>query len=571
MRALLALLLKHRLVLIVAGVLSLAAASTALAQPLVVAQVIDDVGAGRSFGAGVWALAALLGAATVLTGVQQYLLQRVGEGVVLEARLQLIGRLFRLPIREYDLRSAGDLVSRVNSDTTLLRVALIQGAVSAVSGLVTIVGAAVAMGFVDLGLLALTAGIILFSLLVVLGLGMLVRTSSERSQRAVGGLSTALERGLRGIRTIRAANATEREQREVEQHARRAWSAGLAAARIIAIISPVSGLCTQISLLVVLGIGGYRVSTGAMSVADLVTFMLFLVMLVMPLGQAFSAVGSVNQALGAFGRIREILTLPIEGGGSRGTAPAGVDPASSEAVRFAGVSFSYAAGVESVLDEVDFTVRTGSRVAFVGPSGAGKSTIFQLIERFYEPDSGTIALFGSDVAALDHISVRAMIGYVEQDAPALGGTLRGNLLLGAPQADDAAALAALEKVGLTHLARRGPAGLDEQIGDAGATLSGGERQRLAIARALLASPPILLLDESTSSLDSRSELLMRAAFEAVADGRTLLVIAHRLATVIDSDEIFVVDQGRVVGRGTHDELVASSALYRELAQNQLLA
>jgi ABC-type multidrug transport system fused ATPase/permease subunit len=229
-----------------------------------------------------------------------------------------------------------------------------------------------------------------------------------------------------------------------------------------------------------------------------------------------------------------------------------------------------------VLHGVTFEVPRGARVALVGPSGAGKSTILGLIERFYDPDSGAVSLSGADLRTLDRAELRAQLGYVEQDAPVLAGTIRENLRLGAPEATDAACERVLKAVNLHDLVARSAAnarvdsGLDVQVGEHGVMLSGGEKQRLAIARALLTAPPILLLDESTASLDGVNERLMRDALDSVATGRTLVVIAHRLSTVVDSDVIVVLDEGRVVGVGSHAELIETVPLYRELAQHQLL-
>jgi len=215
-------------------------------------------------------------------------------------------------------------------------------------------------------------------------------------------------------------------------------------------------------------------------------------------------------------------------------------------------------------------VPRGARVALVGPSGAGKSTILALIERFYDPSDGVVRVDGVDVRALPRKELRARIGYVEQDAPVLAGSIRDNLTLGTPDATDAQCVEVLRAVNLGEVLDRDPAGLDAAVGEEGVMLSGGERQRLAIARALLAAPPILLLDEATASLDGVNEQLLRSAIDAVAADRTLLVIAHRLSTVVDSDLIVVLDHGRVVGIGTHSELVASTPLYRDLAKHQLL-
>ncbi|MET0782403.1 MAG: ATP-binding cassette domain-containing protein, partial [Microbacterium sp.] len=223
-----------------------------------------------------------------------------------------------------------------------------------------------------------------------------------------------------------------------------------------------------------------------------------------------------------------------------------------------------------VLRGVTFDVPRGSRVALVGPSGAGKSTVLSLVERFYDPTGGAIELDGQDIRSLAREDLRAQFGYVEQDAPTLAGTIADNLRLGSPEATDADCERVLHAVNLTEVLERNPLGLEAPVGEDGVMLSGGERQRLAIARALLAAPPVLLLDESTSSLDGVNEQRMREAIDAVAADRTLIVIAHRLSTVVDSDRIVVLDHGQVVGQGTHSELVASTPLYRDLAKHQLL-
>ncbi|HET6533294.1 MAG TPA: ABC transporter ATP-binding protein, partial [Actinoplanes sp.] len=338
-----------------------------------------------------------------------------------------------------------------------------------------------------------------------------------------------------------------------------------------ALVGPVAVTATQGAFLLVLGVGGARVAAGAITVGDLVAFILFLFFLVLPLGQAVHAYTQLQTGLGALQRIEEILALPDETAGDRPAAP--VRPAGNgqvaPAVAMENVTFAYPGG-EPVLREVSFTVPRGSRVALVGPSGAGKSTVLALIERFYEATGGRIRVDGTDLRDLPRDALRQRLGYVEQEAPVLAGTLRENLLLTAPDAGDAELRAVLDQVNLGALITRTVDGLDVQVGEGGVLLSGGERQRLAIARALLADAPILLLDEPTSNLDARNEAALRAAIAAAAHRRTLIVVAHRLSTVVDSDRIVVLDAGRVVAAGPHDELLDTSPLYRELATHQLL-
>jgi ATP-binding cassette subfamily B protein len=527
----------------------------------------------------------------VINAIQHYLLQRTGTSVVLSARRHLVQRMLRLPISEFDTRRSGDLVSRVGSDTTLLYAVMTQGLIDALGGAVLFLGALVGMAIIDPVLLGLTVLVVLIAIVLVVSLSGRIRVASRQQQEKVGDLAAAVQRAIGAIRTVRAANATDRELKEIEANAEGAWRAGIRVAKISALVVPVAGIAMNVAFLVVLGVGGYRVASGAITIASLVAFILFLFLMIMPLGQAFGAINSVNQALGALGRIQEINAIPSEAEGDAAVEPAA--PAKTDAaIRFDDVKFRYpesahkterekaiaamlgedalAPADREVLHGVSFEVPRGQRVALVGPSGAGKSTILALIERFYDPTEGAVRIDGVDVRALDREELRGKLGYVEQDAPVLAGSLRDNLTLGAPDASDEACIAVLHTVNLGEVLERDPAGLDAAVGEDGVMLSGGERQRLAIARTLLAAPPILLLDEATASLDGVNEQLLRDAIDAVAEDRTLLVIAHRLSTVVDSDVIVVLDHGRVVGTGTHAELVESTPLYRELARHQLL-
>jgi ABC-type multidrug transport system fused ATPase/permease subunit len=606
---------EHKPVLGVVIGLSILAAGASLLQPLLVSQVIARVQAGDTLDNLVWALVALVVVSGLLGGFQHYLLQRTGTSVVLSARRQLVRRMLRLPISEFDTRRTGDLVSRVGSDTTLLYAVITQGLVDAVGGAILFVGALIAMLIIDPVLLGLTVLVIAVSAVAVVALSGRIRTASRLQQERVGDLASSVERVISAIRTVRASNATDREIAVVEKNAEAAWEMGVRVAKVSSLVVPIANIALQVSLLVVLGVGGFRVAAGALTIADLIAFILFLFMMIMPLGQAFGAISSVNQALGALGRIQEIIALPSEAQNDKNiVAVAAIE--SDDAVTFENVVFTYpdtakkseaekvlaeaglplttvtgevappasgtVAGMDdaaaaassthdrTVLHGISFSAARGKRTALVGPSGAGKSTILALIERFYDPTDGVVRLGGVDIRGLDRDELRAQIGYVEQDAPVLAGTIRENLTLGAPNATDAQCIEVLHAVNLTEVLERNEAGLNAAVGEDGVMLSGGERQRLAIARTLLAAPPILLLDESTSSLDGVNEQMMREAIDAVAQDRTLIVIAHRLSTVVDSDQIVVLDHGNVVGVGTHSELVLSTPLYKDLAKHQLL-
>jgi ATP-binding cassette subfamily B protein len=582
---------QQRRLLIVAVILSLLSAGVNLAQPLVVGKIISTV----QKGADVLPTALILLAITLLSavagGAMYYVLAKAGEGVVFSARSALSTRLLRLPIYEYDLRRTGDLVSRVGSDTTLLRAALTQGLVDGAGGALLFIGSVIAMAVIDWLLLVITLVMIAIAVAAIGITARRIRAATTKAQERVGNMSASVERALSAVRTIRAARAEARESAQIQTDATEAFTQGVKIARINSWVTPIGGLAANGAFIVVLGVGGYRVASGQTEVASLVTFILLMFIMIRPVGQFFGAYSSVQSALGALARIQEILDIPLEDSDAERAQKSRRSAINKTAIEFRKVKFSYPARPELAIDNegkpipgaapvmsepkevlkgISFKIERGSRVAIVGPSGAGKSTIFSLIERFYEPTGGDILLDGQAVHAISRSDLRGQIGYVEQDAPVLAGSIRENLLIGAPDATEAQLKKVLQEVNLTAVLKRDKRGLDAEVGEQGIMLSGGERQRLAIARTLLSAPPIMLLDESTSSLDGLNEQRMREAIDAVAKNRTMIVIAHRLSTVVDSDQIIVIDQGKVIGAGTHKQLLKSTPLYKELAGTQML-
>ena len=553
---------------VIAMVLSIIGAGLSLAQPVMVGNVIAAVEQQQDIAPFATILVALIFLSAGFSGFQYFLLARTGEAVVLNTRKQLIAKLLRLPIYEYDQRRVGDMVSRAGSDSTLLRAVLTQGLVEAVGGAFLFAGALVAMAIIDLPLLLATLSVLAFSIIGISIAGRRIRYATTQAQQRVGEMSSSVERALSAIRTIRAARAEKRESAAIYQEATQAYDQGVKIASLSAIVAPIAQLSLNIAFIVVIGVGGLRVASGVTDIASLVTFVILLFFLVGPLLQAFGAYSSVMSALGALARIQEIMALPDE---QVDEASSIRTPVNETAIEFENVGFQYA-GDESkpVLKNINLKIQRGQRVALVGPSGAGKSTTFSLIERFYEPTEGRILLDGQPVTEFSRSALREEIGYVEQDAPVLAGSLRDNLLLGKESASDEELIEVLERVNLSDVLNRDSRGLDAQVGEDGIMLSGGEKQRLAIARALLSTPPILLLDESTSSLDGLNEQRMREAIDAVSQDRTMLVIAHRLSTVIDSDLIIVLENGQIIGQGTHSELLESTPLYQDLARHQLL-
>ena len=561
----------HRRTLILALVLSVLGSALALGQPLLIGQLITAVQESLDTTALAVIIVVLVISSALVNAFQYYLLYKTGEGVVLTTRKALVARMLRLPIWQYDRRRIGDLVSRVGSDSTLLKAVLTQGLVDALGGLLQFVGAIVVMAFIDPVLLGTTLLVVSVAVGAIALTGRRIRSATTKAQMRVGEMSAAVERALSAIRTIRASRAEKRETEEIYKDAEAAYDQGLSIARLSAVVAPIAQVAFNSAFIIVLGLGGLRVATGSTTIASLVTFVILLFFMIGPLISAFGAYTSVMGALGALARIKEIMDLDEEeAGGDKLPRKA----ANSTAIEFQNVHFHYAPDdgeeADDIIKGIDIKIARGSRVALVGPSGAGKSTIFSLIERFYEPTEGQILLDGQPVTEFSRESLRQQLGYVEQDAPVLAGSLKDNLLLGKADATDEELEAVLKQVNLSEVLKRDTKGLGAQVGEDGIMLSGGERQRLAIARALLASPEILLLDESTSALDGPNEQRMREAIDAVAHDRTLLVIAHRLSTVVDSDQIIVLEHGKVVGIGTHSELVKTTPLYTDLAKHQLL-
>ena len=559
----------HRLALLTGGLLSLLTAATGLALPLVVRALIDDLGHHRSVAELLLLMTGLVVANAALGALGGYVLRRTAESVVLAARRRLVDRLLGLTISGLDRAEPGDLMSRVSSDTTLLRDVTTGSIVGLVTGGVTLIATLVLMSLLDLVLFGVTLGVFSLAAVVIGVVVPRIGRAARRAQDSVGVMGAALERMLGAFRTVKASGAEQREGQRIHAAAREAWRADIRAAKWEAIAGNTAGLAIQCAFIAVLATGGARVASGAIEVGTLVAFLLYVYYLMSPIQQLVSAATEYQVGAAAVARIQEAERLPVEpSGGAASRHGEGGAPA---AVTFEQVRFRYRPELPEVHHGISFTIPPRGMTAFVGPSGAGKTTVFSLIERFYEPDAGRILLDGTDLRDWPIPELRAAIGYVEQDAPVLSGSLRENLILGAPDATDAEVGEVLRITRLTSMVIRLPEGLQTAVGHRGTRLSGGERQRVAIARALLRRPRLLLLDEATSQLDALNEAALRETVAETALMTTVLVVAHRLSTVTMADRIIVMDAGRVKAAGTHAELVASDPLYAELAATQFLA
>ncbi|MET9955897.1 ABC transporter ATP-binding protein [Streptomyces sp. NPDC006339] len=595
----------HRASVAAATVLTLAGSALGLAQPLVAKHVVDASGRGQVPWPLLLVLAALFVTEAATGAVGRFVLERMGEGVVRQLRHGLVARLLRLEMREYDRHRRGDLISRVTADTTLLREVVSQALVDLVTGALVAAGAIALMVWIDPLLLLLVALTVAIAAVIVASLLKGIRAASERMQASVGAIAADLERALGALPMVRVHRAEDREGARIGERVETAYSAGVRTAKLASVMSPAVELAVQGSFLIVLVIGGLRVTGHANSLGDLVAFLLYASYLVLPLSSVFRAVGLIQRGMGAYQRIDQALNLPAEpthpdpppsaestrpdpappaeparpGPGRPYGARTRVvpreprrrddRPAAPSALDLRDVHFGYDPD-RPVLRGVSFTVPRRSQTALVGRSGAGKSTIFALIARFYEPDAGTLLFDGRPATELSRAACRARIAVVDQNTHVLHGTLRENIAYAAPAATDADVRRVVELAQLETVARRLPGGLSGMLGERGGTLSAGERQRVALARALLARPSLLLLDEPTSHLDTVNETALTTVMRDIAQECALLVIAHRLSTVQHADRIVVLDNGRTAACGRHEELLASSPAYRELAAGQML-
>lgn len=512
-------------------------------------------------------------ASGAISALQNYQLQSTGEDIVRDARLTLSKHLLRLPIREYDQRDSGDLLSRVSNDTSQLRNAFMQCTSALASGFITVIGSAVFMAMLDPILFGTAITLLLTVFTLMLLSAKFIERASYDSQYTLGDLTSILNRDLAGIRTIRASNGFENENKVIAALINRVRLSGLKIARIQSVINPLATIALQLAAIIVFGLGLWRVTTGLLSVEKLTQFIMLLFISISPLSQIIYAGSQIGNSMAAMNRIREILDIPEEKDHDTVVTtinehmPLAHSSPCPPAVEFQHVYFSYES--KPILHDLNLSISQGSVTALVGPSGAGKSTILQLIERFYDPSSENINVLGKDITTCDRDDLRSHIAYVEQDSPALSGSIRENLLLGSNDCSDDECRRALKSVNLSHLLDRSDKGLDMQVGENGIMLSGGERQRLAIARALLSTAKIILLDEATANLDADNEQLVTQLLEQAED-RTFIIVTHQLTTVRNAEMIYVLSNGHVIGEGKHDHLLKTVPLYYMLAKNSSL-
>ncbi|WP_051314627.1 ABC transporter ATP-binding protein [Alteribacter aurantiacus] len=546
--------------------LSLIETGVGLVIPLFTQNVVDQLATGALDTRLILGFVALFIVQAISTGFSIYLLTYVGEYVVRSLRIRLWNKVLKLPVSYYDTNRTGETISRITNDTNIVKALITNHLVSAVTGIISIIGAVVILLFLDWQMTLVMLSVVPVILFIIIPLGRKMYRISKSIQKEMANFTTVLTQVLSEIRLVKAYSAEKKEALSGEERVDGLFTFGLKEAKVFAFLNPLISFAMMGMLVFIIGYGGVRVASGAISAGELVAFILYLFMIVVPVSRFASFFAEVQKAMGATERIRALYDLEEEDY-RRGHN----QQREKGHLAFRDVSFHYGEN-DSVLRNVSFEVPPNQVTAIVGPSGSGKSTLFSLIERFYTPSEGTIEAGNKAIHELDLQSWRTSIGYVSQESPLMAGTIRENIAYGVERTvTDDELLAASKLANIDEYVLSLPDRFDTEVGERGIKLSGGQKQRIAIARALIKDPSLLMLDEATSSLDSESEQKIQEALDNVMKNRTTLVIAHRLSTVLGADQIIVLENGEVTGRGTHEELYESNERYKSFVNQQKLA
>jgi len=547
----------------------LMAAAAMLALPQALKNVIDEgFSAANAAAVDRYFVLLLLAAAVfaAFASLRMYLVNWIGERVVADLRSAVYQRVIRMDPAFFEVTKTGEVLSRLTTDTTLIQSLSGIGLSILLRSTVSFAGSLVLLLLTNLKLALIIFALIPTVLAPMLIFGRRVRRLSRDSQDRVADTSGLAGETLNAIQTVQAFTLETLHGKRYDDMVERSFATAVKRTRVRAWLIALAIMTMFSAVTLVLWLGARSVLHGTMTGGDLAKFLSYAIFMGTSVASLAEMWGELQRASGAMERTVELLH----------SRPSIVTPANPVAlppgrgeIAIEHLTFNYPSRPDTrALEDFDLTIAPGETVAFVGPSGAGKSTVFQLLLRFYDPTAGRIFIDGVDIAAADPQAVRARIGLVPQETMIFGASARENIRYGRPGASDAEIEAAARAAAADEFIGKLPEGYETFLGERGARLSGGQKQRIAIARAILKNPPILLLDEATSSLDSESERLVQDALEKLMRNRTTLVIAHRLATAINSDRIVVIDRGRIVGMGRHEQLLRDNALYARLAALQ---
>jgi ATP-binding cassette subfamily B protein len=548
----------------------LVASGAFLALPVAVRYVIDfgfsaeDAATVDRYFYGFLGVALLFG---IFGAARSYFLNWLGERVVADVRDAVYQHVIRMDPTFFEVTKTGEVLSRLTADTTLIQSISGAGLSIILRSLIQFIGALILLAITNVRLMGYIVVLVPVVVVPIMAISRWVRRLSRDSQDRIADASGMAGETLNAVETIQAFTAEELESRRFGETIKVSFATAVRRIRARALFSTVATTGLFSALIVVLWIGARAVLGGEMTGGELGQFVLYAMFVAMSAASLSEVWGELQRAAGAMERLVELLDA--QPAIKTPENPVAMPHARDGRIHFDKVSFNYPSRPDTLtIKDFDLEISPGERVAFVGPSGAGKSTTFHLLLRFYDPQAGRIIIDGVDISKARSEDVRARIGIVPQETVIFGASARENIHFGRPGATDAEIEAAARSAAADEFIQQLPKGYDSFLGERGARLSGGQKQRIAIARAILKDPPILLLDEATSSLDAESERLVQEALEYLKKGRTTIVIAHRLATVLKSDRIVVMNEGRIIDVGRHEELVRRDPLYTRLAELQ---